>query len=135
MSFIWPLMLLSLLALPALVALYVGVLRRRRRLAASYGSLGLVREAAAKRFARRRQIPPAIFLIGLAPAAHGVWRDILQPSVGLQHFAGEHAADAFRFPVSVLPCGGSYVDVVEIPGGADREHGQHIRAVQPAEKF
>lgn len=66
MTFIWPLMLLSLLVLPALIALYLVTLRRRRRLAASYGSLGLVREAAAKRFGRRRHIPPAIFLIGLA---------------------------------------------------------------------
>jgi Ca-activated chloride channel homolog len=66
MSFIWPLMLLSLLVLPVLVALYVVALRRRRRLAASYGSLGLVREAAGKRLARRRHVPPAILLVGLA---------------------------------------------------------------------
>jgi Ca-activated chloride channel family protein len=66
MTFIWPLMLLSLLVLPVLVALYIGTLRRRRRLVASYGSLGLVREAAGKRFARRRHVPPAIFLVGLA---------------------------------------------------------------------
>jgi Ca-activated chloride channel family protein len=66
MSFIWPLMLLSLLVLPLLVALYLGALRRRRRLATSHGSRGLVREAASKRYARRRHVPPAIFLVGLA---------------------------------------------------------------------
>ena len=41
--------------------------RRRRRLAASYGSLGLVREPArAAGSGWRRHIPPALFLVGLA---------------------------------------------------------------------
>ncbi|MFN8512995.1 MAG: VWA domain-containing protein [Thermomicrobiales bacterium] len=66
MTFIWPLMLFSLLVLPLLGVLYVGALRRRRRMSASFGSLGLVREAAGKRYGRRRHVPPAIFLIGLA---------------------------------------------------------------------
>src|SRR5436309_15737486 len=65
MSFIWPPMLLSLLLMPLGVALYVRLQRRRRRLAATYGSLGLVQEAAGRRLGGRRHIPPALFLLGL----------------------------------------------------------------------
>lgn len=65
MSFIWPLMLLTLLALVPLVALYVRLQRRRRGLAARYGSLGLVR-VAGRGVGRWRHLPAALFLIGLA---------------------------------------------------------------------
>jgi Ca-activated chloride channel homolog len=66
MSFIWPLMLILLLLLPLCVVLYVRLQRRRRRLAASYGSLGLVQGAAGRQLGVRRHIPPALFLASLA---------------------------------------------------------------------
>lgn len=65
MSFIWPMMLLSLLLVPLFVAVYLRQQRLRRRLAASYGSLGLVQAAAGRRLGTRRHIPPALFLSGL----------------------------------------------------------------------
>jgi Ca-activated chloride channel homolog len=65
MSFIWPTMLLSLLILPPLAALYWRAQRRRRGLIARYGSLGLV-QGGTGRFAWRRHLPPALFLVGLA---------------------------------------------------------------------
>jgi Ca-activated chloride channel homolog len=65
MSFIWPVMLLSLLLLPPGIVLYVVLGRRRRRFAASYGSLGLVQEAPGRRLGWRRHVPPALFLAGL----------------------------------------------------------------------
>ena len=65
MSFIWPTMLLLLLLIPPFVIVYMRVQGRRRLLAASYGSLGLVKEAAARRLGLRRHIPPALFLVGL----------------------------------------------------------------------
>jgi Ca-activated chloride channel family protein len=65
MTFIWPAMLLSLLLLPLFAALYLRQQRRRRRLMASYGSLGFVQEAAGRRLGSRRHIPPTLFLIGL----------------------------------------------------------------------
>lgn len=64
MTFIWPMMLLSLLLIPLFVALYLRQQQRRRRLVASYGSLGLV-QAAGRSLGSRRHIPPALFLIGL----------------------------------------------------------------------
>ena len=65
MSFIWPLMLLSLLLLVPLIAVYIRLQRRRRGLAARYGSMGLVGAAVGQGVRRRRHIPPALFLIGL----------------------------------------------------------------------
>ena len=69
MSFIWPLLLWSLLLLPLFVLLYLRLQRRRRGLAARYGSLGLAREAAGpggRLTGWRRHLPPALFLLALA---------------------------------------------------------------------
>jgi Ca-activated chloride channel family protein len=65
MSFIWPAMLLSLILIPLFVWLYLRLHQRRRRFAASYGTLGLVQEAAGRALGRRRHIPPGLFLTGL----------------------------------------------------------------------
>jgi len=65
MSFIWPVMLLGLVSIPLFVVLYIRMQQRRRRIAAAYGSLGLVQEAAGRRPGLRRHVPPALFLIGL----------------------------------------------------------------------
>ncbi|HMQ30955.1 MAG TPA: VWA domain-containing protein [Chloroflexaceae bacterium] len=67
MTLIWPAMLATLLLLPPLVALYLWALGRRRRLAARYGSLGLLRGGpGAGRPDARRRVPPALFLAALA---------------------------------------------------------------------
>jgi Ca-activated chloride channel family protein len=66
MSFIWPLMLVSLVLVPLLVALYLRIQRRQRQIVARYGSLGFAQVSATRRIGRRRSIPPALFLIGLA---------------------------------------------------------------------
>ena len=47
MTFLWPDMLWLLLAMPALVALYIFLLRRKKRAALRYASLSLVKEAMA----------------------------------------------------------------------------------------
>ena len=66
MSFIWPMMLLFLLLIPLFVVLYLRMQQRRRQLAARYGTLGQLREGAGRPLGRRRHIPPALFLAGLA---------------------------------------------------------------------
>jgi len=66
MSFIWPMMLLFLLLIPLFVVLYLRMQQRRRELAARYGTLGQLREGAGRPLGRRRHIPPALFLAGLA---------------------------------------------------------------------
>jgi Ca-activated chloride channel family protein len=65
MSFIWPQMLVLLVLLPLFVGLYMRLQQRRRRLVASYGSLGLAQASAGHRLGARRHIPPALFLAGL----------------------------------------------------------------------
>ena len=66
MTFIWPWILLSLLAVPVCVFLYLRLQRRRSRDAAGLGTLGVVRQDTAAMVRRRRHIPPLIFLIGVA---------------------------------------------------------------------
>ena len=65
MSFTWPWVLVSLLALPVCVYAYVRLQRRRSEDAASLGTLGAVREGVALA-GRRRHVPPVIFLVGVA---------------------------------------------------------------------
>ncbi|RPI50017.1 MAG: ABC transporter ATP-binding protein, partial [Chloroflexi bacterium] len=60
MSFIWPTMLLSLLAMPLFILLYLRMQRRRQRLAATYAGLGLGQEGRL-----RHHIPPGILMVGL----------------------------------------------------------------------
>lgn len=63
MIFEWPLMLWTLLAVPALIALYLFILRRKKQAALRYASLGLVREALGAGNRIRRHLPPALFLL------------------------------------------------------------------------
>ena len=65
MKFLWPEMLWLFLMVPALVAAYVFLLRRKQRTALMYPSLTIVKEAmsAGQRF--RRHIPPLLFLLAL----------------------------------------------------------------------
>ena len=65
MTFLWPEMLWLLLAVPALVAAYVLLLRRKKKFALRYANLSLVKDAmgAGQRF--RRHLPPLLFLLAL----------------------------------------------------------------------
>lgn len=65
MTFLWPAMFIGLISIPPLVMAYVWMQQRRRSLAAAYGNFGLVQEAASRRLAARRHIPPALFLVAL----------------------------------------------------------------------
>ena len=65
MKFIWPQILWSLLAVPALVALYVLWLRRRKKGAVRYSSLDLVKAAMGPSDRLRRHLPPALLLVAL----------------------------------------------------------------------
>ena len=78
MTFQWPEFLWLGAALPVLVALYLYVLRRRKKFAVRYSSLALIKQAMAGA-SWRRHVPPAILLLALhaaptAPAAPAVDR-------------------------------------------------------------
>jgi len=65
MSFIWPSLLLMLFLVPVLVLFYLRLQARRRRLAARYGSLGLVHDTQGSGLGKRRHVPATIFLSGI----------------------------------------------------------------------
>jgi Ca-activated chloride channel family protein len=64
MSFIWPSMLIFLIAAPLLVVLYLRLLQRRQRIITQYGSFGLL-NSAKQSPGFRRHVPPLIFLVAL----------------------------------------------------------------------
>jgi len=66
MTFLWPEMLWFMLALPLLVAAYIWILQRKKKLAVRYANLAMVREAMGASQRIRRHIPPAFFLLALA---------------------------------------------------------------------
>ncbi len=65
MTFLWPEALFGLAALPLLLGIYLLVLRRRKKDALRYSSLGLVRQALG-RSSWRRHVPPALLLAAMA---------------------------------------------------------------------
>ncbi|HWA19641.1 MAG TPA: VWA domain-containing protein [Devosia sp.] len=66
MIFIWQDMLWLLLLVPALVALYIYVLRRRKRATVQYANLTLIKAALGKGPGWRRHVPPALLLAAIA---------------------------------------------------------------------
>lgn len=74
MTFVWPGMLWLLAAVPALVGVYLILLRRKKKAALRYANLSLVKEAmgAGQRF--RRHVPPLLFLLALATTIVAVAR-------------------------------------------------------------
>jgi len=61
-KFLWPEALPLLLLVPVIAALYVWLLRRRKRAAVRYANLPLVREAMGRAAGWRRHVPPLLFL-------------------------------------------------------------------------
>jgi Ca-activated chloride channel family protein len=66
MDLLWPGFLVLLTLVPALIAAYSFVLRRRRRYAVRYSSLSLVRQALPRQSWIRRHLPFALFLMALS---------------------------------------------------------------------
>jgi Ca-activated chloride channel homolog len=64
-TFLWPELLWTLAVVPVLVALYVWLLRRRKKAALRYASLTMVKEAMGVGQSLRRHVPPALFLLAL----------------------------------------------------------------------
>jgi Ca-activated chloride channel homolog len=81
MSLIWPRLLILLGLIPLLIAVYVLILRRRRRFAVRYSSLALVREAMTRQSSWRRHIPFALFLLALAALVVAVGRPVMVVTV------------------------------------------------------
>jgi Ca-activated chloride channel family protein len=76
MTFLWPEALWLLAVLPALVAAYVLLLRRRKKAALRYASLNLVKDALGAGSRIRRHVPPFLFLVALAVMILAVARPV-----------------------------------------------------------
>lgn len=66
MTFIWTEMLWLLLLVPALIALYVWLMHRKKKAAVRYANLPLVKAAIGKSIGWRRHVPPALLLLAIA---------------------------------------------------------------------
>jgi Ca-activated chloride channel homolog len=65
MTFLWPELLWLLAAVPVIVAVYLALLRRKKKAALAHASLGMVREAKGTGQRFRRHVPPLLFLLAL----------------------------------------------------------------------
>jgi len=84
MSFQWPEFLWLLAALPALVGLYLFLLRRRKKFAVRFSSLALVREAMTAP-TWRRHLPPALVLLALTALIIAIARPSATLTLPSQH--------------------------------------------------
>lgn len=66
MTFLWPQLLWLLLAIPALVAAYILMLRRKKKSVVRYAALAMVKDAMGVGAGFRRHVPPILFLAALA---------------------------------------------------------------------
>ncbi|MFZ2387906.1 MAG: VWA domain-containing protein [Polaromonas sp.] len=85
MLFLWPQFLWLLLLLPLLVAVYVWLLGRKKKMALRYASLSIVREAIGAGQSFRRHIPPLLFLLSLAAMLVASARPFAVVSLPSQH--------------------------------------------------
>jgi Ca-activated chloride channel family protein len=85
MKFLWPEMLLLLAAVPALVMVYLWLLRRRKKAALRYASLSLVKDAMGAGQRVRRHIPPFLFVIALSLLLVAVARPTAVMTLPSQH--------------------------------------------------
>src|SRR4051812_2453291 len=92
MTFQWPEFLWLLAGLPLLVALYVYLLRRRKKFAVRYSSLALLKTAMAGS-TWRRHVPPAILLVALGALIVAVARPNAGMTLPPQHETGILAMD------------------------------------------
>ena len=85
MTFLWPDLLWLLTAVPALIAIYLFLLSRKKKSSLSYPNLSLLKEAmgGGRRF--RRHIPPLIFLLALTVLIIAVARPSAVVTLPTQH--------------------------------------------------
>ena len=84
-SFHWPEALWLLAAVPVLIAIYLLVLRRKKKLALRYASLSMVKDALGAGQKFRRHIPPLLFLVALVLMLAAVARPMAIVTLPTQH--------------------------------------------------
>ena len=85
MKFLWPEMLWLLLTVPALIAAYFFLLRRKTQTALRYASLSIVKEAMGTGQRFRRHIPALLFLVALTVMILAIARPAAVITLPSQH--------------------------------------------------
>jgi Ca-activated chloride channel family protein len=85
MTFTWPEMLWLLTLVPVLVAAYVWVLHRKKKVALRYASLAMIKEAVSAGHKVRRHVPPALFLLAIIAMVIAVARPAAVVTLPSQH--------------------------------------------------
>jgi len=85
MTFLWPSALWLLLLLPAAVAAYIFLLRRKSKAAVVYPNLAFVKAAMGGQQRWRRHLPPALFLASLAAMLVALARPAAVVTLPAQH--------------------------------------------------
>lgn len=85
MTFMWPEMLWLLGVVPALIAAYVYILRRKKKLAVRYASLAMVRDAMGAAQTLRRHVPPVLFLLAVTAMILAIARPAAVITLPSQH--------------------------------------------------
>lgn len=96
MNLLWPWFLLLLWLIPLIVAIYIWMLRRKRRFAVRYSSLSLLREALPTWSRWRQHLPFVLFLLGLTSLMAAVARPVAQVEVPLSRTTIILALDVSR---------------------------------------
>src|SRR5271157_2008424 len=86
MSFIWPVMLYSLILIPLLIALYLILQRRRKQIVLFFSKQKTAYEISKRDPGLRRHIPPILFLLSFAILGVALARP--QTEVSLPHIEG-----------------------------------------------
>ena len=101
MTFLWIHLLWLLLFVPALVALYFVLLRRKKKAALRYASLAMVRDAMGARQSIRRHLPPLLMLIALTLLILAIARPAATVTLPSQHETIILAMDVSRSMMAV----------------------------------
>ena len=94
MNFLWPEALWLLGLLPVLVAVYVWLLRRKRKSAVRYANLGMIKEAMGVSSKFRRHVPPVLFLLAIAAMIVSIARPVATVTLPTQKQTIVMALDA-----------------------------------------
>src|SRR3954462_1636477 len=85
MTFLWPAALWFLAGVPLLTALYVWLMRRKRKTALRYSNLAMVKAALGEGHKLRRHLPPALFLLALGAMLFALARPAAVITLPSQH--------------------------------------------------
>jgi Ca-activated chloride channel family protein len=85
MTFLWPELLWLLFAVPALIGVYLLLLRRKKKRVLRYASLAIVRDAMGAGQRVRRHIPPLLFLLALIALLVAIARPTATITLPSQH--------------------------------------------------